>query len=112
MCGAVALAFSDAASLSMFALIEPCVSDLAQLACGPAQIANMAPVDFVGADVEVLVAQRRDARQHGVDVGFGGNEGVKGCGVVFCWAGGHGCVPCGELHRFRVINFARSDASV
>ncbi len=112
MCGAVALAFSGVALLGVFALFEPCVGDLTQLAGDTAQITNMAPVDFVGAGVEVLVAQRRDARQHGVDVGFGGDEGVDRGGVVSRWAGHHGGVPCGELHRFAMITFALHDAVV
>jgi hypothetical protein len=39
--------------------------------------ADMAPIDFVGADVEVVGAERGPAFEHGVALGLAGEDGVK-----------------------------------
>lgn len=45
------------------------------------EAADVAPSDGVVGGVEVVVAERLQARQHGVDLGFLGHEGVQ-CGFM------------------------------
>ena len=61
----------------MFALLEGAVGDLAQQAGVMLQRADMAPVHFVGAGVEMIVAERGEAGQLGVDLGLPADEGGK-----------------------------------
>jgi len=57
----------------------------------------------------VVVAEGLQALQHGVDLGLGGDECVKGFVVRLGGAAGdHGRVSYTELHRFLAIRLALS----
>jgi hypothetical protein len=83
----------------MFALLEHCVTNLAQQAGVMAQGADIASVDLVGVYVEMGVAQGLQTVQHRVDLELGSREGVEGFGIHGEAADGHGEVSSGELHR-------------
>ena len=105
---AIAGLIGDAvASCGVFALAEGAVGDLAQQEQVVVQGADIAFVDFVGAGVEMVVAEGLEAREHEVDLALGGEEGVPALSfvavarrAVIAW------LSLGELRRFGVITIA------
>ena len=89
----------------MFAFLEGAVGDLAQLGAVVVQGANVAPMDLVGAVLEMVGAEGGEPLQHRVDFDLGSDEGVEGFGVVLC-AVGHLGGSVVELHRFIGPTFA------
>ncbi len=69
-------------SFGVFAFLEGAVGDLAQLGAVVVHGANVPPMDFVRAGLEVVGAEGGEACQHRVDLELGGEEGVEGFGVV------------------------------
>src|ERR687891_1183563 len=63
------------ASLGVLALVEGAVGDPLQQLGVVAKGPDMAPVDLVGAVVEVVVAERLEPSKHFVDLGLLGDEG-------------------------------------
>src|SRR5690606_19709238 len=86
------------ALFGVFAFAERHVGDLAQPGAVVVEGADMAPVDLVGAGLEMLRAEGGEAFQHRVDLELGGEEGIEGFRVVPC-AAGHRGGSVVELHR-------------
>ena len=61
-----------------FAFAKRAVGDALQLAGVVFEGADVAPIDLVGAGVEMVVAQHLDALQHRVDLRLLGDESVEG----------------------------------
>jgi hypothetical protein len=66
----------------VFAFLEGAFGDLVELGAVVVQGADMTPVDLVGAGLEMIGAEGREAFQQRVDLELGGEEGVEGFGVV------------------------------
>ncbi|MFM9860658.1 hypothetical protein RUR49_19555 [Pseudoxanthobacter sp. M-2] len=76
------LAPESGVSLGELALVEGAVGDALQ-ECGVVfERSDVSPSDRVRMNVEMLVAERLDPRQRGVDLGLSLNEGVQRLGVV------------------------------
>ena len=61
----------------MLAFAERHVGDFAEAGAIVVQRADMAPVHLLGAVAEVIGAVRCQSRNHCVDLGLGGDEGVQ-----------------------------------
>ena len=55
--------------------------------------ANIGPANGFGVGAEMIIAEGLQAREHGVDLGFGGDEGREGFGIVGLGASAHGVFP-------------------
>jgi len=70
------------ALLGVLAFLECAVGDTLQQLGIVGEDADVAPVDLVGPNVEVIVAQRLEASDRRVETGLSGDVGVEGGAVV------------------------------
>jgi len=70
---------SRGAPLGVLAFLEGAVGDALQQLGVVGKGADVTPVDLVGLDVEVVVAECLEAREHRIDLGFLGDVGGEGC---------------------------------
>ncbi len=66
----------------MFAFIESAVGDALEKLSVIGQRSNVAPVDIIWCDVEVVVAESPETFEHRIYLHLPGHKGLNGLGVV------------------------------
>ena len=62
--------------LSVLTLLESSIRDLPEQVCITTEVTHMPPVHFVRADIKVLITERLQPDELGVDFSLAGHEGV------------------------------------